>query len=59
VPMEDMDLLVDPARRAVTVDPLSPDSPHARVKAVKRLPFGPGDTTRRASATTARSSAAL
>lgn len=32
VPMEDMDLVVNPARREVTVDPSSPDLPHARVK---------------------------
>lgn len=32
VPMEDMDLLVSPARREVIVDPVSPNIPHARVK---------------------------
>ena len=32
VPMEDMDLVVNPARRMVTVDPASPNLPHARVK---------------------------
>ena len=32
VPMEDMDLVVDPARRKLTVDPVSPNLPHARVK---------------------------
>ena len=32
VPMEDMDLVVDPARRKLTVDPASPNLPHARVK---------------------------
>lgn len=32
VPMEDMDLVVNPGRRRVTVDPASPDLPHARVK---------------------------
>ena len=31
VPMEDMDLIVNPGRRAVTVDPASPNIPHARV----------------------------
>ena len=31
VPM-DMDLVVNPARRMVTVDPASPNLPHARVK---------------------------
>ena len=30
VPMEDMDLVVDPSRRKLTVDPASPDIPHAR-----------------------------
>jgi len=32
VPMEDMDLVVCPGRREVTVDPASPNIPHARVK---------------------------
>lgn len=32
VPMEDMDL-VSPSRREITVDPSSPNIPHARVKA--------------------------
>jgi clan AA aspartic protease len=32
VPMEDMDLIVNPARRELTVDPSSPNIPHARVK---------------------------
>uniref|UniRef100_UPI00405629F8 clan AA aspartic protease n=1 Tax=Candidatus Electrothrix sp. TaxID=2170559 RepID=UPI00405629F8 len=32
LPMEDMDLIVCPARREVTVDPSSPNIPHARVK---------------------------
>ena len=32
VPMEDMDLVVNPGRRQVTVNPASPDIPHARVK---------------------------
>ena len=32
VPMEDMDLVLSPARREVTVDPYSPNNPHARVK---------------------------
>ena len=30
VPMEDMDLVVDPSRRKLTVDPASPNLPHAR-----------------------------
>jgi clan AA aspartic protease len=32
VPMEDMDLVVSPGRRSITVDPESPNIPHARVK---------------------------
>lgn len=32
VPMEDMDLIISPSRREVTVDPASPNIPHARVK---------------------------
>ena len=32
VPMEDMDLIVNPGRKEVTVDPASPNLPHARVK---------------------------
>ena len=32
VPMEDMDLVVDPSRRKLTVDPANPNLPHARVK---------------------------
>ena len=32
VPMEDMDLVINPGRRALTVDPASPNIPHARVK---------------------------
>ena len=31
VPMEDMDLIVDPKRRRVTVDPANPDGPCHRV----------------------------
>jgi clan AA aspartic protease len=34
VPMEDMDLVLSPSRRAVTVDPASPNIPHARVKTI-------------------------
>lgn len=30
VPMEDMDLVLDPAKREVTVDPASPNIPRAR-----------------------------
>ena len=32
VPLEDMDLVVDPGRRRLTVNPTSPNLPHARVK---------------------------
>jgi len=32
VPMEDMDLVLNPGRRELTVDPASPNIPHARVK---------------------------
>lgn len=32
VPMEDMDLVISPGHREVTVDPASPNIPHARVK---------------------------
>ena len=32
VPMDDMDLVVSPDRREVTVDPASPNLPHVRVK---------------------------
>ncbi len=32
VPLEDMDLVVSPGRRELTVDPQSPNIPHARVK---------------------------
>lgn len=36
VPMEDMDLVVNPGRRELTVDPASPNIPHARVKSLTR-----------------------
>lgn len=32
VPMEDRDLVVNPARQAATVDPASPNIPHALIK---------------------------
>ena len=32
VPREDMDLIVNPGRKEATVDPASPNLPHARVK---------------------------
>lgn len=32
VPMEDMDLVIHPARRELSVNPNSPNMPHARVK---------------------------
>lgn len=31
IPLDDMDLIVNPSRREVTVDPASPDRPRARV----------------------------
>lgn len=34
VPMEDMDLVISPGRKEVTVDPSSPNIPHARVKSL-------------------------
>ena len=34
VSMEDMDLIVNPSRREVTVNPASPNIPHARVKSL-------------------------
>lgn len=36
VPMEDMDLIVHPARQRLEPDPRSPNIPHALVKAVTR-----------------------
>ncbi len=43
VPMEDMDLVVNPSRRELTVDPVSPNIPHARVKSLtgSRRPGAP------------------
>jgi clan AA aspartic protease len=35
VPMEDMDLVLSPSRRSVTVNPESPNIPHARVKSLR------------------------
>jgi clan AA aspartic protease len=32
VPMEDMDLVLSPSRQTITVNPNSPNIPHARVK---------------------------
>ena len=32
VPMEDMHLVISPSRREITVDPASPNIPHARAK---------------------------
>src|SRR5919197_327142 len=34
MPMEDMDLVISPSRREVTVDPASPNIPHTRVKSL-------------------------
>ncbi|MBA3564157.1 MAG: clan AA aspartic protease [Gammaproteobacteria bacterium] len=36
VAMEDMDLIISPSRRQVTVDPASPNLPHSRVKVACR-----------------------
>jgi len=36
VPMEDMDLVVSPSGRSITVNPESPNIPHARVKSLTR-----------------------
>lgn len=38
VPMEDMDLVISPSQRTVTVNPESPNIPHARVKRLTRAP---------------------
>jgi clan AA aspartic protease len=38
VPMEDMDLVIAPSRRTVTVNPESPNIPQARVKALTDCP---------------------
>jgi clan AA aspartic protease len=32
VPMEDMDLVLSPSRQTITVNPRSPNIPHARIK---------------------------
>jgi clan AA aspartic protease len=32
VPMEDMDLVLSPSQQKITVNPISPNIPHARVK---------------------------
>lgn len=37
VPMEDMDLIVHPGRRCITVNPDNPNLPHARVKCLAGL----------------------
>ncbi len=34
VPMEDMDLVISPSRREITVDPASPNIPRARAKSL-------------------------
>ena len=36
VPMEDMDLVIAPGRRKISVNPASPNIPHARVKPLRR-----------------------
>lgn len=40
VPMEDMDLVIHPATRSVTVNPESPNIPQALVKLAERRSFG-------------------
>ena len=45
VPMEDMDLVVNPARREVTVDPASPNVPHSRAKRARGAAAGGGPAT--------------
>ena len=45
VPMEDMDLVVNPARREVTVDPASPNVPHSRAKPTRDTAGGGGPAT--------------
>ena len=42
VPLEDMDLVVNPSRREVTVNPASPNIPHARVKSLPRASLARG-----------------
>ena len=39
VPMEDMDLVLNPGKRTLTVDPASPNIPHARVKSLISIAF--------------------
>ena len=38
VPMEDMDLTINPSRQQVEPDPRSPNIPHALVKRAESLP---------------------
>jgi len=40
VPMEDMDLVISPSGRSVTVNPESPNIPHGKVKACSRVSGG-------------------
>ncbi len=47
VPMEDMDLIVDPLRERITVDPASPNIPHARAKQLTPRRWGPNDLSQR------------
>ena len=56
VPMEDMDLIVDPLRERITVDPASPNTPRARAKQLTPrtcawrdpdLGWGPNDLSQR------------
>jgi clan AA aspartic protease len=37
VPMEDMDLVLSPSRQTITVNPSSPNIPHARVTSAKTI----------------------
>lgn len=41
VPMGDMDLVISPSQRTVTVNPESPNIPHARVKTLIDDTAGP------------------
>jgi hypothetical protein len=46
MPMEDMDLVISPSRREVTVDPASPNIPHTRVKSLTMRCTGRGKKRR-------------
>ena len=53
VPMEDMDLVVNPGRREVTVDPASPNFAHSRVKRATNAVWAAPPTARCCSRSTA------